>query len=559
MKHLLSTLLLFLGVLALVPACSGGGSGSGGVTADVLIGDAPVDDLLSFSAVVQSVRLQRDDLTFTADLVSSLEVEFLGLNGALVFLAHGRIPEGTYVAMEIGFTAGQYKAKRGSDSADVVIAPTANLYLATLPVPLVVANGDYARFTADLDLLTSLSGDAGTGSLAFSPSGSSSSDDGSEDAPIDELKGPVQSADLVTRLVVVDGFVGPSSSIHLGNIEVHVSDTAVLLDNDNMTLTVGQFFTAAAPGTFLEVHGNLSLGGMVEATRIEIEDGLGGGGGGSIVRIEGILTSVGSSDFSMLIRRIKDGESIAQPIIDELADPNSLDVTFSGSTLFVFDTGGVTDSNALQVGQEVKVRFSTFSTSPFPATEVEIDDTPGFHGELVAPAGQGHALRLRLADAPGASALAADDGNDLSLELGSAPIHLKMHGEPALEPADLRAGLRVEPHGRVDRATSTLRVERLLVRPGFLEGARPASPSAAAGDFVVDGGRFVDPFGNEVTPGPLRVRPVEGCEFLGDASSAAEFFERLGSGVPAGATLDVFGLGDGTNAIRAYALRLRLN
>lgn len=559
MKHLLSTLLLSLGALALAPACSGGGGGSGGVTADVLIGDAPVDDLLSFSAVVQSVRLQRDDLTFTADLVNSLEVEFLGLNGALVFLAHGRIPEGTYVAMEIGFTAGQYKAKRGSDSADVVITPTANLYLAPLPVPLVVVNGDYARFTADLDLLASLSGDAGTGSLAFSPSGSGSSDDGSEDAPIDELKGPVQSADLLTRLVVVDGFVGPQSSIHLGNIEVHVGDTATLLDNDNMPLTVTQFFAAALPGTFLEVHGNLSLGGTVEATRIEIEDGLGGGGGSSVVRIEGILTDVGASDFSMRIRRIKDGESIAQPIIDQLLDPNSLDVTFSGSTLFVFDTGGVTDSSALQVGQEVKVRFNTFATSPFPASEVEIDNTPGFHGTLGGPVAQGHALSLQLADGAATSGLALPGGGELRLDLGSAPILLKLHGQPALDAADLRPGLLVEPHGALDLATGTLRVERMLVRPGFLEGARPASPSAAAGDFVVDGGRFVDPFGNEVTPGPLRVRPVEGCEFLGDAGSAAEFFERLGSGVPAGATVDVFGLGDGTNAIRAYALRLRLN
>src|SRR5262249_38350105 len=52
-----------------LPACGGGGGGGGGgVTAVLLIGDAPVDDLLAFSAVVNSVRLQRDDLSFTGDL-----------------------------------------------------------------------------------------------------------------------------------------------------------------------------------------------------------------------------------------------------------------------------------------------------------------------------------------------------------------------------------------------------------------------------------------------------------------------------------------------------------
>jgi len=544
-------LALVLAVLPLLlPACGGGGGGGGGgATADVLIGDAPSDDLLSFSAVVQSVRLQREDLSFTGDLVSSLEVEFLGLNGALVFLAHGRIPAGTYVALEVGFAPGGYLAQRGDDGSAVTIVASENVYLAPLPAPLAVATGDYVRLTADLDLLSSLSGDASSGSLDFSPSGNGSSDDGSEDAPIDELKGRVLSKDLATRLIRVDGFVGPQSSVHLGTIEVHVGNGAVLLDNDNQSLSVEAFFAALIAGTsFLEVHGNLALGGTVEATRLEIEDDLGGGGGSNPVRIEGFVTDLSQGSFGLRIRRIKDGASIAQPVLDGLGNPDTIQVSFDQGTLFVFDTGGLTDSGALANGQEVQVRFASFTAEPFAASEIEIDDTPGLRGTL----GGGGA-------GPGTLALRLERGTDaLRLDLEEAAIQLALPGTPALEREALQPGLVVEARGRRGADGATLRVERLLVRPGLLSGAALVDASAAANDLVVDGGRVVDPFGAGVRPGPLRVLLPDDCAFRGEAASRAAFFERLAAGIPAGATVDVVGLGTGTDEVRARIVRLRL-
>src|SRR6185503_610692 len=365
---------------ALLVSCSGGGGGGGGgATADVLIGDAPRDDLLSFSAVVQSVRLQRDDLSFTSDLFGSreFEVEFLGLNGALAFLLKGNIPPGTYIAVEIGFVPGQYQAKADDSSPVTIVAPTST-YLAALPAPLVVAAGDYVRFAVDLDLLNSLSGDVATGSIDFAPSGSCHSNDGSEDAPIDELKGNVVSSSLATRTVVVDGFAG-DPPVDIGRVSVHVSDAAVLLDNDNAALSVESFFASIPGGTLLEVHGNLVLGGTVEATRIEIEDA---GGGSSVARIAGFVTSLAGGQFGLQIAQIKDGASVVEPVLEALGDPAVIDVSFGGGTSFVFDSGGLTNSGSLAAGQEVKVRFSAFSDEPFPASEVEIDDTPGFHATL---------------------------------------------------------------------------------------------------------------------------------------------------------------------------------
>lgn len=552
MRLILSALLLAL-PLALFSACGGGGGGGGGgVTADLLLGDAPVDDLLSFSAVVQSVRLQRDDLTFTGDLIGSLEVEFLGLNGAFAFLSKERIPAGTYVAVEIGFAPGQYHA-RADDGSPVTIVASDDAYLAALPAPLTVANGDYVRFTVDLDLASSLSGTVSSGSVDFGPSGSCDSNDGSEDAPIDEMKGTVVSSDSGARTVLVDGRVG-NPAVSIGRVSVHVGDGAVLLDNDNAPLSVTSFFAAIPAGTLLEIHGNLSTGGTVEATRIELEDA---GGGNSVARIAGLVNSVGSGTFELQIAEIKDGEALVEGVLDDLGNPAAIACTFDGGTSFVFDSGGLTTSASLAVGQEVKVRFGAFASSPFPASEVEIDDTPGFTGTLTG-AGPG-TLRLSLAAGdPAVRAGRVAGGTELVVELGAAPLVLDVPGAPRLEARELALGLTLEPHGHLGGTASApvLAAERVLVRPGFLRHARLASLAPTGDDLALDGGEFVDSFGRTVTPGPLRVWLEPGCTFGGDARSADELAALVRQG--ARLELDVRGLGNGyPNEIRAFALGVR--
>ena len=553
MRLTLSALLLVL-PLSLVPACGGGGGGGGGgVTADLLLGDAPVDDLLSFSAVVQSVRLQRDDLTFTGDLIGSLEVEFLGLNGAFAFLSKERIPAGTYVALEIGFASGQYRA-RADDGSPVTVVASDDAYLAALPAPLTVANGDYVRFTVDLDLASSLSGTVSSGSVDFGPSGSCDSNDGSEDAPIDEMKGTVVSSDSGARTVLVDGRVG-NPAVAIGRVSVHVGDGAVLLDNDNAPLSVPSFFASIPAGTLLEIHGNLSTGGTVEATRIELEDA---GGGNSVARIAGLVNSVGSGTFELQIAEIKDGESVVEPVLDDLGNPAAIDCTFDGATSFVFDSGGLTTSASLAVGQEVKVRFSAFTSSPFRASEVEIDDTPGFTGTLTGARPGTLRLRLAAGDPAVRAGCVAGPATEVELELGAAPLVLDVPGAPRLEARDLVLGLTLEPHGHLGGtpAAPVLAAERVLVRPGFLRHARLASLAPTGDDLALDGGEFVDSFGRTVTPGPLRVWLQPGCTFGGDARSADELAALVRQG--ARLELDVRGLGNGyANEIRAFALRVR--
>lgn len=555
----LSTLaLLILAGSTPLTACGGGGGGGGGGTADVLIGDAPRDDLLTFSAVVQSVRLQREDLSFTGDLLGSreFEVEFLGLNGALAFLVKGKISAGTYVAVEIGFKPGAYLAK-ADDSSPVTIVAASDTYLAPLPAPLMVATGDYVRFAVDLDLLNSLTGDVGTGSIDFGPEGSCDSNDGSEDALIDELKGTVVSSSLATGRVVVDGFVG-EPPVTVGRVGVHVGITTVLLDNDNAALSLEAFFASIPGGTLLEVHGNLAVGGVVEATRIEIEDA--GGGGASVARIAGVVTNIAGGQFGLQIAQIKDGAAVVQPVLQGLGNPAAIDVSFGGGTTFVFDSGGLTNSGSLGVGQEVKVRFSAFVSEPFPASEVEIDDSPGFHATLTGLERLPAELVVRLdADDPairGGSVAGPD--TEVRVVLAGAPLLLDVPGVPTLALGELQLGLELEPHGRLSGSPDApvITAERVLVRPGLLRRTLLQDVAAGGGNLVVDGGELVDSFGLGVTPGPLLIWIEPGCVFEGAARSAGDFQALFGGRVATGAALDVRGIGNGVkNEIRAFAIR----
>lgn len=557
--RVLSTLCLSALLLPLTACGGGGGSGgASGATVDLLIGDAPADDLLAFTATVASARLQRDDGTFTGNLAEDLEVEFLSLQTTLAFLAHGRVPPGTYTAVEVSFVPGSYSAL-SDDSRPVVVVSTADTYLAPLPAPLTVAPGQYFRFSIDLDLFASLSGSVGNGTITFSPGGSCRSDDGSSEAAIDEVKGRVVSTDVLASTLVVDAFIGRGGSVPLGRISVHVNPSTLLLDNDGGTLTEAQFFAGLGTTPLLEIHGNLAAGGTIEATRIEYEDSFGGGGGGGRVRIEGKVDDLGSGQLALRIRRIKDGEAIAGPVLAGLADPSVIDVTFDGATQFVFDSGALTDSNALAVGQEVKVRFCSFTSSPFPGCQVEIDDTPGFTAELGGHVASGSDLVVHLdpQDAAVTAGLVADGATPVALELGDAPIVLNLPGDVHLTTADLTPGLLMEPHGQLsgDPSAPVLAVERLVVRPGFLEGATLADVALAAGNLVVDGGSFVDPFGRTVTPGPLLVWVESACTIEGAASDLAELAELARTRT---VTLDVRGIaGQGVDEVRAFAIRVR--
>lgn len=389
----------------------GGGSSSSGATVDVLVTDAPVDDLLSFSARVESIKLRVDGGSLTSNLLDgSLDVEFLGLAALQRWLGTARIPAGTYSGIELEFVPASYVA-RDLNGALVPVTATGNELLLTFTAPFTVDATGYRRILVDLDLATSLTGTVPAW-ITFDPQGSASDDDGSVEFPIDEIRGRVVAFDAANFEMTVDAFADSDQTVALGRITVTVPQTATLIDDDDASFPDREaFFDALVAGTtFVEVDGNL-IDGTVNATVVQVDDN-GAGGGDALVRIEGrILALTGGTTIDLALREIEKGEAVAQPVLAGLGNPASIDVSFNGGTPVFLPEHVPSSTAALAVGQIVKVRFNTFSTEPFPASQIEIE--VGRDSLTVVDETNAGELVVHLADLPGVSVTLAS-AQDLS-------------------------------------------------------------------------------------------------------------------------------------------------
>ena len=93
--------LLTLTAAALALAGCGGGTGTGGVTGsasgagNILVKDAPVTGLLSFTVTIDELRLVDSTLVPSANLlVTPVPVEFLGLQTQSAWLTNSPFPAG---------------------------------------------------------------------------------------------------------------------------------------------------------------------------------------------------------------------------------------------------------------------------------------------------------------------------------------------------------------------------------------------------------------------------------------------------------------------------------
>jgi len=568
---------------ALSAAACGGGGGSGGGggaaaptsgTVDVLLTDAPVDELLAFRAEVAGLFLEHSGGQLTANLLSApVAVELLGLQGVLGWLAHAETPEGTYVGARVAFTPGSYTALDMA-GAPVAVSAASDELVVAFPSTVTVGKGSYARLSIDVDLASSLTGDLSAPPIAFQPSGSVSVDSGSSSGAIDEIKGVVTSADEAAQSLVIDAFVDSDLTVPLGAVQVLVSAGTLLLDDDGVAYgSSSAFFAALIPGsTLLEVHGLLGAGGAVQASRIGVED-RSGGSGSSRVKIEGIVVDLTASGLELLIREIEQGTSIAIPVLQGLGNPPSIHVSFDGATNFYFDddsssssgSGTRTDAGSLAVGQEVKVKFFDFIGEPFPAYEIEIEDQhPEYEGHITDTSGLPTSFVMHLSSSEPAvqSGDVASSSTDVLVQLGSGPLFLDTEGEPALTADQLLVGLKVEVHGALSGPPSgpTLAASKTKVHAGRLRKAQVVAISPASSSFSTAGGELHDPFGEGVTAGPLNVLVAPGAVFDDDATSLEQLY-ALFEGLASGEVLEVEidGIGSGTpNEILAHEIEARV-
>ncbi len=560
-------------LLTLLPSCGGGGSSSsspslGLSNLDVLVTDAPANELLAFQATVIELHLVLQGGGETPNLLAGpISLELLSLQGTSAWLASQNLPAGTYSGVHLVFQHGSYAARRNDGSSVAVISSSDDLSI-SFGLPFGLDDSSYRRVLVDIDLLNALTGSLSAPPLLFSPMGLLTDDSGHVESSIDEVKGIVQSVDAAQNSLVLSAFVDDDAQVALGDVQVIVGPTTLLVqDGGTPFASSADFFASLTAGlTFLEVHGNL-LNGAVQATRIEVDDNSGGGGSANLVRLKGLVNSIGpGSEFGVAISSVPQGSSIVAAAFGGVL-PATLDVSFDDTTHFYLHEHQTSTSASLALGQKVDVKFSTFANAPYLAARVEIDDESGENeGTVTNASGLPDSFVMHLDESSAAlfSGQVASTSTNVNVTLTGAPITLETPGNPALTASQILQGLRVDVHGPVSGTPSapSIAASALKVRPGKLKDAIINSATGGGSpSFTTFGGSIDDPFGSNVTEGPLTIQLAPGCVFQGAATSEASFL-ALAMNPPGGAVVRVRvrGIGSGSpDEIRAYLVESDLN
>jgi len=555
-------------------ACGGGSDGGPGGSSlgaaagsgDFLVQDAPIPGLLAFQATVTDLYLEHMGGGSTVNLLPSpVDVEFLGLQGTLGWLSSlEAVPEGTFSGLRLVFGPGSYTA-RANDGADVAVLAVAEELLVEFSVPQIVDGSGYHRFEVDLNLADSLEGDLGAPPLSFDPVGTVIAGDGQLATGIDEIKGVISGFDPANLAFVMDAFVDDDYLLPLGPVTVTVNSSTLVFQENGLSFgSLVDFFAAMTMGqTAVEVHGLLGANRVVSAVKVEIEDQDAGATAGSKVKIEGLVTAlVPGVSFDLTIREIEGAEAVATPV---LAGATTLTVTFDVSTRFFSEDVLLPDSSMLALGQEVKVEFSGFSSAPYPADKIEIEDAfPQFEGTITDVSGLPNSLTINLIllDPAVLSGQVASASIAVVVDLSGSGLTLDTDGEPDMAGVTLLAGLEIEVEGTVsgDAASPTILAVHAEVEPGKLKDALVATVDQLTSSFTVTGATIKDPFGGGLVGGNLSVLIDPVCVFDGGVESEAQFFAAFAALGPGEVLeVEVKGLATGTpGELIAYELKARV-
>lgn len=563
----LTTLAVF--VLSLASACgggsSGGGSGTNGFTNfDLLVTDAPADDLLSFRATVSEAHLVIQGGGESANLIAApVPLELLGLQGGFAWLASQDLPAGTYTGVRLVFTPGSYDA-RSNDGSAIAINATSDEMTVNFATPLVVTDTGYKKVVVDVDLASSLTGSIATPPLDFAPEGSVSNISSSSSSSIDEIKGTLSTSDAAAGTLVLDAFVDDDGIVPLGQVLVRVPTSALLVEDDGATFaTRADFFAALVDGaTHLEVHGNL-VSGAVTATRIEIEDNLGGGGAANLVKIEGLVLAIGANQLTMSIADVERGLTTVTAALGGSL-PATLTVHWDGSTVFFLEEHELSTPSALQIGQKVKAKFAMFTNAPFTASRIEIEDENAENEGFIQSVASLPSVTIHFEDHSPAvlGGQVASDTTNVLVDLAGARIFLDADGEPLFASTSLLTGMKVEVRGPVigSGANPAVDATSLKVFLGRVDDGAVTATAPGLNQFTLMGGTIEDPFGDIPVATSYTVSIVSATTFKGDADTRTEFFQ-LFAGLGVGEDLVVRKLrciATGPGQLRAYEVDARV-
>lgn len=569
MKSRPRSYLVALAASALLFACGGGGGSSGGGTNgftnfDLLVTDAPSDDLLSFRATVAEAHLVIQGGGESANLLAApVPLELLGLQGGFAWLASQDLPAGTYTGVRLVFTPASYVA-RSNDGSAVAINALDDEMTVNFTTPLVVTDTGYKKVVVDVNLASSLTGSVTAPPLDFAPAGSTTSVSSSSSSSLDEIKGTVDTSDAAAFTLVLDAFVDDDGVVPLGQVLVRVPATALLVEDDGGTFASRtDFFAALTDGvTHLEVHGAL-VSGAVTATRIEIEDNLGGGGAANLVKIEGLVLAVGANTITISISEVERGlATVTAAFMGSL--PATMTVTHDGSTVFFLEEHELTTASALQIGQKVKAKFAMFTNAPFIASRIEIENEDAENEGFITSVASLPSLTIHLEDDSPAilGGQVASTSTDVLVDLAGASIFLDAEGDPVFASSSLLEGMKVEVHGPVagSAANPTIDATRMKVFLGRIDDGVVTATVSGSNTFTLTGGTIEDPIGDIPVAASYTVSIVSATQFSGDADTRTEFYQLFAS-LGVGDTLVVRKLhciATGPGALRAYEIDARV-
>lgn len=536
--------------------CSGGGGGGGSsaATIDLLLKDAPVDDLLSFEVTVTAARLVGPGGP-TQNLLNAPErIELLGLQAKWAWLARVDLPDGAYTAIELDLDASSVEA-RDPAGADVAVTVAASQLTLPLSPALSVSGGSYGRVRVDIDLERSLSGDVATPPLTFTPAGTAVADGGQTELRLDQIQGQVFFTAESASRVSIDAFQEALPNRRFARVGLVIRPGALLLDASSTPFpSQAAFFAALNFSTVLETHGSMGSAGTVFVERARIADGM------DDVVLQGVIVGVDTTNnlLYLRIREVEDDGGIAGPILDGLGNPPIVTVLYGAPTVFFRADGAPADASELAVGLDARVEFATFSSEPFPAQLVELGDIPpSAEGKILDVAGipSSFVMHALATDPVVVSGLVDSDTTDITVQLSATEIVLHLDARPTLMPTALLTGLELEVEGPVGGTPlmPTIAADLVRVRPGRFEGTVTATtPGTSSFDATVN--LEIDPFGDTVTMPPYAVVLDPTAVFTGAATTETEFFDAF-TNLMGGETLEVvvFGIGTGNpEEILAY-------
>lgn len=548
--------------------CGGGGSSGGGNSTsgfsnfDLLVTDAPVDDLLAFQVTIDEVHVVQQGGGETANLLTApVTLELKSLSDSHVWLASTDLPDGTYTGLRVHLAPGSVLARR-NDGSDIAVTTSANEFTTDFSSPITMTATTYRKVLLDLDVDSSLGGSTLTPPLTFAPTGTAIVQASSQTTKVEDVRGVVSSSDVAASTVVLNAFADLDAAVPLGEVLVRVPSNADLIQDDGTAFATRQdFFSALVDGqTDLLVRGSL-LRGAITATRITVIDNVAGGGEANLVRLRGMAIDLGAGNVGVSIAGVPQGSANVETAFGGTI-PETVTVTLDADTVVLGSNGQVSTLANVAPGSFVDVTFPQFTTAPFTASHVEIEnEVPTNLGTITSVSGLPGTVTVNFDEMSPAvlSGQVATSTTNVPVTLTGSQVVLGGTGAttaPVLPSASLLTGLQVNSTGLVagSAGAPTLAPTTFSVRPGELQTATVSAVNTGANTFSTTGGTFGNPFGAGVGLGPQTITLAPNATFTGAATTQSAFFDNFStlSGTQT-MQVQVLGLGTGNaNEIQAF-------